>query len=167
MHWQELADEKATAQLAREIAALLQPVDCLSLKGPLGAGKTTFMQSLLSALGFHGRVTSPTFLLMQDYPLHVHGRPTTLWHLDAYRFKHAEEARELGLEELAQDAILCVEWPERCEAFLPEDRLELKLDYHTEKGESARRFMLQGRAKAAARVEGFHLLPSGDADAGT
>lgn len=96
----------------------------VGLKGDLGAGKTTFTQGLLKALGARGRVTSPTFVLMKRFSLGTAAKRSGFaraYHIDAYRFRVAGEAAALGLEDIFKDprAIVIVEWPERLRGVLP------------------------------------------------
>lgn len=119
-----------THKVARVIASMVEPVDCLMLYGDVGAGKTTFMRALIQALSAPGEaetVISPSFMIMQEYQILAQGKPTVLWHIDGYRIEHEEEVYELGLEELAESAILCVEWPEKCVDFLPQRRLAVTI----------------------------------------
>jgi len=127
-----LHDEQDTARLARAVAAVLRPCDCLTLSGTLGAGKTTFMRYLLQALGHKGEVISPTFVLVQEYPLQVRQQKTTLYHVDAHRLERAEDCEELGLADMLENGILCVEWPQICADRLPNDAIHLTLEAQKE-----------------------------------
>lgn len=106
----------ATRRLGERIARTLLPPAVLMLEGPLGSGKTTFVQGLVSALpgGDTLRVQSPTFALARTYPTHppVH-------HLDLYRLEEEVAARDLGLLDQVADerALVCVEWPKRAESL--------------------------------------------------
>lgn len=95
----------------------------ITLHGDLGAGKTTFTQGFLRALGVRGRVTSPTFVLMKRSYLPGAGKAgfTNVYHIDAYRFRAAREAAALDLKKIFKDpgAIVLVEWPERLKGLLP------------------------------------------------
>ena len=77
----EVHSVEETWQLAAELARELKPGDVLCLEGDLGAGKTTFTQGLAHALGVPGRVTSPTFCIVQEHA----GEKTLLVHMDLYR----------------------------------------------------------------------------------
>ncbi len=111
-----LADETATERLAGWLAPRLPEGAVLLLQGPMGAGKTTFVRHLARALGFAGRVTSPTYTLMHTYPT-----PSgPLLHVDVYRLPEAEALHGLGYEDAAAAARLTVvEWgePEVFESF--------------------------------------------------
>ena len=98
----------------------------LALHGDLGAGKTTFTQTLARTLGVHETVTSPTFVIMKGYPLQ--NQPfTTLVHIDAYRIEEIDEMRVLGFETLLQEksSIMCIEWAENIQELLPSDTLHI------------------------------------------
>jgi tRNA threonylcarbamoyladenosine biosynthesis protein TsaE len=95
------------AAWGREFAATLRPGVVVGLSGELGAGKTTLVRAIAAGLGVKESVTSPTFALVHRYDGRV-----PVWHVDAYRLKADDEARDLGLEE-AGEAIVLIEWPER------------------------------------------------------
>lgn len=103
-----------TRQLGRHWAQELPPGCVVGLSGDLGAGKTELVKGLAEGLGFPGRVHSPTFALINEYP----GARRPLFHLDLYRLANAEQARGAGLEEfiLNPAGITVVEWYDRWEA---------------------------------------------------
>ena len=102
--------EEATAEVARALAATLQPGAVLLLSGQLGAGKTAFVRGLATGLGIDpDDVSSPTFTLVHEY----RGGRLTLYHADLYRLGKTA-AEDLGLEEQAvANGVLAVEWPDR------------------------------------------------------
>ncbi|MFM7662944.1 MAG: tRNA (adenosine(37)-N6)-threonylcarbamoyltransferase complex ATPase subunit type 1 TsaE [Bacteroidota bacterium] len=113
--------------LAQKLVELLSQYPCLALNGDLGTGKTTLTMAILQALGIERPEGSPTFSIIQPYLL-PDGK--TLYHIDAYRIKNAEEAFQLGLEELfTENAYFVVEWPEIISNFLPEVRMKLTIEY--------------------------------------
>ncbi len=102
---------EATRDLAARLAVGLPPfLVVLLLVGPLGSGKTTFVQGLAKGLGVRAGVTSPSFLLMKDYDEGL--RP--MRHIDLFRLDSPEKARSLGLTaDLPDDAVVAVEWADR------------------------------------------------------
>ena len=137
----DLADETATAALARSLACCARAGDVIALSGNLGTGKTSFARAFVRA--FHERedeeVPSPTFTLVQTYP----GQRGELWHVDAYRLKDPDEIFELGLDDAFPDGILLIEWPERLGPHLPQRRLDIVLSHGPT--ETSRRAVLQDR----------------------
>ncbi|MBA3676217.1 MAG: tRNA (adenosine(37)-N6)-threonylcarbamoyltransferase complex ATPase subunit type 1 TsaE [Sphingosinicella sp.] len=120
-----LAGEEATEGLGHALGEQLRVGDVIALFGDLGAGKTTFSRGVLSALGFQGEVTSPTFPIVQPYE--VAGMRLPLWHVDLYRLEEAEDIEQLALDEARMDAALVIEWPGRMGAALWSDALRLTL----------------------------------------
>ena len=113
----ETSSVEETWALARRLAEELKPGDVLCLEGDLGAGKTTFVQGLAAALGVSGRVTSPTFCLVQE-----HSSPDghLLVHMDLYRLSSEDDVLAIGWEDyLSRGAVLAVEWPERAGTLVP------------------------------------------------
>ena len=105
-----------TWALARRLAAELAPGDVVCLEGDLGAGKTTFTQGLAAALGVPGRVTSPTFCLVQEH----RGEGAFFVHMDLYRLRGEDDVLAIGWEDyLSEGAIVAVEWPERAGSLIP------------------------------------------------
>src|SRR5262249_24431314 len=118
------ADTEAVgASLARALP-LPAPLTVLALTGELGAGKTTLVRGLLRALGFAAAVRSPTYTLLELYPLEA----LTVVHADLYRLGEPAELDFLGLREWAQPGFLwCIGWPERGGGRLPAPDVTLSL----------------------------------------
>ena len=115
-----------TLRLGEQLAALLQPGDVVTLEGELGAGKTTFTKGIANGLGITRTLSSPTFTIIKEYRGDI-----PLYHMDAYRLEHSEE--DLGFEEYFNgEGISVVEWAQFIEAFLPDERLDVKIEYITE-----------------------------------
>jgi len=149
-----LADEAATVALARRIAAVARAGDVIALAGELGVGKTRFARAFVDALtGEREEVPSPTFTLVQTYE----SPAGTIWHFDLYRLSRPDEAYELGIEEALSDGISLIEWPDRAQGLLPEQRLDLTLMFAA--SPNARTARLVGRGSWADRLTG--LLPNG------
>ncbi len=157
----DLQSPEAMKALASRLAPFVSPVDFMALYGDLGAGKTTFAQGLMRALGVREAVTSPTYQLVHSYA--AAGR--TIHHCDFYRLGPGEE-EETGFRELCEGGIVLAEWPEAVQAALPADRLEVRI----EGDGSARRVSLTGFGawrKKLARFEEANafLVSSGWGDA--
>ena len=100
--------EAETVEAGRELAAQLTPGAVVLLEGTLGAGKTAFVRGLAEGLGGDpDAVSSPTFTIVQEYR-----GPVVVQHVDLYRLTPAE-VDDLALDDLMDDAVLAVEWPDR------------------------------------------------------
>jgi tRNA threonylcarbamoyladenosine biosynthesis protein TsaE len=96
------------------------------LEGDLGAGKTTFARGLIHALGYKGRVKSPTYGLLEHYQLDT----LTVLHMDLYRISDPGELEFLGIEDLLDaQTILLIEWPDRGASWLPEPDFVFRFGY--------------------------------------
>ena len=119
-----LPDASATDAIAARFAASLPPASVmLHLQGDLGAGKSSFARALLRALGIQGPIRSPTYTLVERYPL-TEGREAL--HLDLYRIGDPGELEFLGIDHDAV-ALWLVEWPERGASALPAPDLRLSM----------------------------------------
>jgi tRNA threonylcarbamoyladenosine biosynthesis protein TsaE len=127
----------ATAALGHALAALLAPGDVVVLTGPLGAGKTRFVQGLAAGLEVPGRVTSPTFVLVRR-----HAGRLPLVHVDAYRLDDSAELVTLDDDVLADDVVTCIEWGGNVAAALPEQRLDVAIEVDGEVGDAPRAITL-------------------------
>jgi tRNA threonylcarbamoyladenosine biosynthesis protein TsaE len=112
-----------TRAIGGALAPLLRPGDAVLLTGELGAGKTTFVQGVARTVGYEGPVASPTFTLVREY----RAPRLKVVHADVYRLDRVQDVMDLGLHELAEDAVLLVEWGEAVEALFPSDRLVVEL----------------------------------------
>lgn len=110
--------EAETEDLGRRLAAALTPGRVLAYRGGLGMGKTAFTRGLAQGLGYRGRVTSPTFTIVNEYE----GGRMPLFHFDMYRLKDAGDLFDIGWEDYLDRGGLCaVEWSERVTEALPEE----------------------------------------------
>ncbi|GGA72393.1 tRNA (adenosine(37)-N6)-threonylcarbamoyltransferase complex ATPase subunit type 1 TsaE [Arenimonas soli] len=119
-----LADAGATDALGRQLAGSQPPGAVVFLDGPLGAGKSSLARAWLRALGVTGAIKSPTYTLVERYPLPAGGEAA---HLDLYRLAEAGELDFLALDELADARLWLVEWPERAALGLPPPDLRIRL----------------------------------------
>ena len=115
-----------TLAVGRAIAAAARPGDVIALSGQLGAGKTQFVRGLVSGLGADERaVSSPTFVLMQEYDADV-----PVLHIDAYRLQSLDEVETIGwTDALREQSVTVIEWADRIRAELPDDRLDIHIEH--------------------------------------
>jgi len=112
-----------TRALGRALGREALPGTLLALSGPLGAGKTQLAKGVAEGLDVRSVVNSPTFVLMNEHE----GR-LRLFHVDAYRLADPEEAIAAGLlDDRQSGGVAVVEWADRLDGWLPEDRLEIEL----------------------------------------
>lgn len=128
-----IIDVQGMNEAARHFVHALRPsarASVVALSGPLGAGKTTFVQGIARALGIDEQVTSPTFVIMKIYDLENQSFEKLI-HMDAYRLKGAHHLKVLGWDELLQNPkhLICVEWPEKVEGAIPKDAIQVTLSY--------------------------------------
>jgi tRNA threonylcarbamoyladenosine biosynthesis protein TsaE len=106
----ETRSEYETAGVGETIGGTLATGDVLLLYGDLGAGKTALVRGLARGLGASSDdVSSPTFTIMQEY----RGGRVPLYHVDLYRLNDPREIEDLGLDEIAADGVLAIEWAEK------------------------------------------------------
>lgn len=130
----QLASEEDTARLGRAMAEVVGPGTVIGLAGPLGAGKTRLARAIAEALGVDpSAISSPTFVLIQEYE----GR-LPVYHFDTYRLPTPEAFEELGSAEYWRDGVSLVEWADRVESLLPDDRWWIAIE-PSGAGPSARR----------------------------
>jgi tRNA threonylcarbamoyl adenosine modification protein YjeE len=145
--WTGELDLAGVIRFAELLALKLKPGDVVALSGELGAGKTTFARALIRALlqDEAAEVPSPTFSLQQTYET----SRFTVAHFDLYRLSDADDAHELGLNEL-RDEVAIIEWSERLSDLPPEARFNILLE---DTGEPDTRLLtLRGHGAAAARA---------------
>ncbi|HEY8505208.1 MAG TPA: tRNA (adenosine(37)-N6)-threonylcarbamoyltransferase complex ATPase subunit type 1 TsaE [Gemmataceae bacterium] len=121
----DLPDLSATEALGRRLGERLFPGAVVALVGPLGAGKTHFARAIAEGLGLENSrvVTSPTFVLIQEYPARI-----PIAHFDVYRLRSAAEFEDLGPGEyFAGPWVSLIEWADRVESLLPPEHLRVEL----------------------------------------
>lgn len=112
-------------QAAESFLQLIRERKIVAFQGEMGAGKTTFIHALCDVLKVTSPVSSPTFSIINQYSY----PGGTLCHLDLYRLKDEEEARQAGVEDCLYSGNRCwVEWPERAPQLLPDDTLWIRID---------------------------------------
>lgn len=119
-----LSDESETGVFGAKLASVLVPGLVVTLSGDLGAGKTALVRATLRALGYAGKVKSPTYALVEIYVI----SSLYLYHFDFYRFNDPEEWHEAGFREYFNDHSVCfVEWPEKAGNLLPAADIAIRL----------------------------------------
>jgi len=104
------------SRFGEDLGAQLHAPAVIGLSGELGTGKTTLVQAICRGLGAKARATSPTYALVHHY----HAGATPVYHIDCYRLRHPEEARDLGFDDMVREgAIMLIEWPERAGDWTP------------------------------------------------
>lgn len=134
-------NEIETEALGETLARRLGPGDVVAYRGDLGAGKTAFTRGLARGLGCTGRVTSPTFTVVNEYE----GR-LPLFHFDLYRLEGEDALYDIGWEDyLDRGGVCAVEWSERAEAALPRETVWVSIRRCAESGDW-RRITIEGRS---------------------
>ncbi len=117
-----------TVELGKKIGEKLEPNDVVCLTGNLGAGKTTLIQGIAQGLGVADYVTSPTFIIINEYQ----GR-LPFFHVDLYRLNDVSEVEDLGIEEYFSRGGACViEWAEKLGQLKPKKSHEIKIEILSE-----------------------------------
>ena len=124
----KLPNESATIALGQQLIKYLSPGSVITLTGGLGAGKTTLVRGMLQSVLGDIDVPSPTFTLVQTYEL----PEFEVWHCDMYRLERPEDGYELGLIDAFEEAVCLVEWPDKIAPLLPENIMEIELQFDRE-----------------------------------
>jgi tRNA threonylcarbamoyladenosine biosynthesis protein TsaE len=113
-------------RFGEELGARLSAPAVIGLSGDLGTGKTTLVQAICRGLGAQSRATSPTYALVHHYDAGA----TAVYHVDCYRLRAPDEARDLGFDDMVRErAIFLIEWPERAGPWAPPLDRHLHLSY--------------------------------------
>ena len=117
------------SRFGEDLGAQLRAPAVVGLSGELGTGKTTLVQAICRGLGATARATSPTYALVHRYD----AGQTPVYHVDCYRLRHPDEARDLGFDDMTREpAIILIEWPERAGAWAPPLDRHFQLTYDEE-----------------------------------
>lgn len=130
-----------TRRIGARLGSALQVGDVICLQGELGAGKTTFVQGVAKGWGSLDSVSSPTFIIVNVYRRADHRQ---LFHMDAYRLDSTPEAEELDIDSMLAQGPLLIEWPERINGLVPDERLWVKLE-HIDEEERELKFKASGK----------------------
>lgn len=135
-----------TEKFARKIAAHLNLGDVVGLTGPLGSGKSTFVNALVKVLHRCEYSSSPTFTIIHQYDLLC----PTIYHIDLYRIENERSLAELGLEEyLYGNGISLIEWFPNLGDFRPKEYLDIKINCNMD---GSRRFEVSGVGKRGEEI---------------
>lgn len=122
----EINNIKDLQEAAKKFLGYFSKPGVFAFYGEMGAGKTSFIQSVCKELNVLDVVTSPTFSLVNEYKSSQHGM---LYHFDFYRIQTIREVFDLGYEEyFFQDQYCFIEWPEKIEPLLPESTIKVYLE---------------------------------------
>ncbi len=142
---QYCANETEQMALGAALSRIVYAPCILFLRGDLGAGKTTLVRGFLRERGYTGAVRSPTYTLVEPYPL-AH---EIVYHLDLYRLADGGELEYMGLRDMLDSAsILLIEWPEQGEGWLPQADLELQIRHQ----QGGRRILLYAKTSKGQAV---------------
>ena len=123
---------KNIPDLAKSIAKNLKGGEVFALTGPLGAGKTTFVKTVAKELKLRKKITSPTFVIMNVFPVRIKNKNNFLFlHLDLYRTKSFREIKSLGLTELwgQKNTVTFIEWADKIKRHWPKNINVIKFEY--------------------------------------
>lgn len=126
-----------TVQLGQAIGRCCVAGDIVALQGELGTGKTQLVRGLAQGLGLNPRqVSSPTFVMVQEYEPDNNANTPVLVHIDAYRINHPDELESIGWagngEELREGAVLAIEWAKLIRPALGDDLLWVQIEHAPE-----------------------------------
>lgn len=125
MFSEKITSVEALQTVADKLISAFPEQRVFALYGKMGAGKTTFIQSICEVIGTNDNVTSPTFALINEYKTNDF---SSIFHFDFYRIKDIEEAFDLGYEDYLYSGQYCfIEWPEKIESLLPERFVEVQI----------------------------------------
>ena len=130
-----------TRRIGLRLGGALQAGDVICLQGDLGAGKTTFVQGVALGWGSLDSVSSPTFILVNVYRRNDEAR---LFHMDAYRLDSTPEAEELDFDSMLAEGAMLIEWPERIDGLVPDERLWINFE-HLDEEEREMKFKSTGK----------------------
>ena len=118
--------EEETESIGEQLGASLSPGTVVAYQGGLGMGKTAFTRGLARGLGCRGRVTSPTFNIVNEYEGRI-----PLFHFDMYRLPDSDALFDIGWEDyLGRNGVCAVEWSELVADALPEDTVYVIIARH-------------------------------------
>lgn len=119
--------EEETISLGKKVAENIKPADIICLYGALGTGKTRIAKGICEGLGAKEIINSPTFNIVNEYQ----GKDgLKIYHFDFYRLKTEDDILNIGFKDyINSGAVIIIEWPEKIERFLPEDKIEIHISH--------------------------------------
>lgn len=115
-----------TRRIGIRLGGLIKAGDVICLEGNLGSGKTTFVQGLTQGWGSLDPVTSPSYVIVNQYR---HPDEGILFHADAYRLESLRDAEMLDLDLMLRNGVLVIEWADKIKEILPEENLWIKMKW--------------------------------------
>lgn len=141
----DLVDELATQAFASALASKLEPGLVIYLYGDLGAGKTTLVRGMLSALGQQGAIKSPTYTLVESYLL----GNLDIYHFDLYRLNEPAELEDIGIKDYLSPTAICVfEWADKGLGYIPQADIEVTIGF----SKLGRRLKLMANSELGIKV---------------
>lgn len=120
-----IKDKRYLPGFSRRILEFAGDKRIIAFYGSMGAGKTTIIKAVCKVLGAFDLVSSPTFTLVNEYKTNT---GESIYHIDLYRIKKAEEVFDFGIEEYLSSGSYCfIEWPEKAEYFLPSETVMVRI----------------------------------------
>ena len=133
-------NETETEAIGARLAAVLSAGSVVAYRGGLGMGKTAFTRGLAKGLGYGGRVTSPTFTIVNEYE----GGRLPLFHFDMYRLEDADALFDIGWEDyLDRGGVCAVEWSEQVADAMPPETVYVTIQ-RSEESDTMRVIELEG-----------------------
>ncbi len=142
------ASTQETLELGRILGGFLKEGDVIALFGDLGTGKTVFTRGVAQGMGVEGLVTSPTFVLINEYQ-----GVLPLYHFDVYRLEESDEILELGYEEYFYgEGVTVIEWADKILDYLPEEYLGVRLEKTEPLEAQGRRLVFEPRGERYVKM---------------
>lgn len=134
-----------TIRIGQRLGEHLQPGDLVLLLGDLGVGKTHLVKGIAQGIGSHDLVTSPSFVLINEYHADSRHQGLRIYHVDLYRIEDPAELTSIGMEEIWNGQGVClIEWADRAKDWLPSEHLAIHMQ-HLSETKRILRFVPQGQ----------------------
>ena len=150
IHSVELSSLEQSRQIASSLASSIT-TGVVYLIGDLGACKTTLTRYWLESLGVATRIKSPTYTLVEEYQI----GPRWVYHLDLYRLEIGEDYLDLGLDDLPEQTLMLIEWPDKAAGFVPKPDLVIQIGFAAQYGEQGRKVSFTGSKASSLKLASF------------